>query len=150
MAGERDRVEKEGDLSFNSDTFNGENATGGAIVSACNTLPFASNVRLVLVEACDRLKRDDQDAVIAYLESPCPSTVLCLVASGLAKNTRLYKAVTKVGKNAIIDCAPPKLRELPAKVRAMATSHGAVITESAAVRQFTVISPREGEQSMMI
>ena len=128
----RERIEKEGDISFNSDTFNGEVAEGEAIVAACNTLPFASNVRLVQVDAVDRLKKDDQELLMSYLEAPCETTVLCLVASGLAKNTRLYKAVAKLGKNAIIDCAPPKLRELPTQVRAMATSHGAVITESAA------------------
>ncbi len=128
----RARVEEEGDISFNFDSFNGESAEGEAIVSACNTLPFASTVRLVHVEAVDRLKKADQDQIIAYLEQPSATTVLCLVASGLAKNTRLYKAVAKLGSQAIIDCTPPKLRELPAKVRAMATSHGAVITDSAA------------------
>lgn len=128
----RKRIEQEGDISFNSDLFNGEVAEGADIVAACNTLPFASNVRLVQVDAVDRLKKDDQEQLIAYLDAPSETTVLCLVASGLAKNTRLYKAVAKVGKNAVIDCTPPKLRELPAQVRAMATSHGATITESAA------------------
>lgn len=128
----RKRIAEEGDISFNADTFNGEVVEGEQIVYACNTLPFASPVRLVQVDAADRLKKDDQERLIAYLEAPCETTVLCLVASGLAKNTRLYKAVAKVGKQAIIDCTPPKLRELPAQVRAMATSHGAVITDSAA------------------
>ncbi len=128
----RKRIEEEGDLSFNSDTFNGEVAEGEAIVAACNTLPFASNVRLVQVDAVDRLKKDDQEQLISYLASPSEATVLCLIASGLAKNTRLYKAVAKLGAQAIIDCTPPKLRELPTQVRAMATAHGAVITESAA------------------
>ena len=128
----RKRIEEEGDLSFNADTFNGEVAEGEAIVAACNTLPFASNVRLVQVDAVDRLKKDDQELLIGYLASPNETTVLCLIASGLAKNTRLYKAVAKLGAQAIIDCTPPKLRELPTQVRAMATAHGAVITESAA------------------
>ncbi|MBQ9069121.1 MAG: DNA polymerase III subunit delta [Eggerthellaceae bacterium] len=128
----RKRVAQEGDISFNSDTFSGEAATGEDIVSACNTLPFASNVRLVHVDVVDKLKKDDQERLIAYLESPSETTVLCLVASGLAKNTRLYKAVAKLGSNAIIDCSPPKLRELPNQVRSMAVSHGATITHSAA------------------
>lgn len=128
----RSRVAEEGDISFNSETFNGETADGEEIVFACNTLPFASSVRLVQVFAVDKLKKDDQERLIAYLEAPCETTVLCLVASGLAKNTRLYKAVAKIGSSAIIECAPPKLKDLPAQVRAMATSHGAVITNSAA------------------
>lgn len=126
------RLEKEGDISFNSDVFNGKTAEGADIVAACNTLPFASSVRLVQVDAADALKKDDQEQIIAYLNAPCESTVLCLITIGLAKNTRLYKAVAAIGKAAIIDCTPPKLRELPARVRAMATTHGVAITESAA------------------
>lgn len=128
----RDRIAKQGDISFNSDVFNGETASGEAIVAACNTLPFASGVRLVQVDAADRLKKAEQDAVIAYLKTPNETTVLALVASGLAKSTRLYKAAAAFGKTAIIDCAPIKRRDLPARVRAMATSHGVAMTDSAA------------------
>ena len=127
-----ERVAAEGDLSFNFDQFSGESAEGEAIVAACNTLPFASPVRLVQVEAADRLKGANQDAIIDYLASPCETTVLCLIASGLAKNTRLYKAVAKVGDKAIIDCTPVKRRDLPAQVRSMAMTHGVTITPSAA------------------
>lgn len=126
------RLEKEGDISFNSDVFDGKTAEGSDIVAACNTLPFASNIRLVQVNAADSLKNDDQTQIIDYLNAPCETTVLCLITTGLAKNTRLYKAVAAIGKTAIIDCAPPKLRELPSRVRAMATAHGVTITESAA------------------
>ena len=128
----RQRVAKEGDLEFNSDAFSGESDTGEAIVAACNTLPFASNVRLVLVTSVEKLKKPDQEELVQYLAEPCTTTVLCLVSAGLAKNTRLYKAAAKVGKQAVIDCTPPKHAELPAKVRAMATSHGVTITQAAA------------------
>ena len=45
----RERLAQYGDLSFNSDTFDGETALGADIVSACNTMPFASEKRLVYV-----------------------------------------------------------------------------------------------------
>ena len=45
----RARISKLGDIDFNCDTFDGETASGGDIVSACNTMPFASDVRLVVV-----------------------------------------------------------------------------------------------------
>ena len=128
----RERVAKEGDISFNCDEFGGESAAGADIVAACNTLPFASNVRLVQVMAVDRLKKADQEELIEYLKSPSDTTVLALVASGLAKNTRLYKAVAALGKTAVIDCAPIKRRELPSRVRSMAVSHGVTITDAAA------------------
>lgn len=128
----RERIAREGDLSFNCDEFNGESASGEAIVAACNTMPFASPVRLVQVTSADRLKSADQAALVAYLKSPNDTTVLALVASGLAKNTRLYKAVGAFGKTALIDCAPIRRGDLPTRVRAMAASHGVEMTSSAA------------------
>ena len=128
----RARLSALGDLSFNADEFNGETALGGDVVAACNTVPFASPVRLVEVRAADKLKKADAEALVSYLSSPSGSTVLALVAEKLAKNTRLYKAVAAHGKTAVIDCAPLKRNELPKTVRAMAAGHGVTLTEGAA------------------
>ncbi len=128
----RGRLAKLGDLSFNADDFDGETAAGADIVAACNTMPFASPVRLVYVRNAEKLKKADAEELVSYLASPCESTVLALDAEKLAKNTRLYKAVAKLGSKAVIDCAPPKSWELPKRVRAMATGHGIVLTEGGA------------------
>ena len=129
----RARLEAMGDLSFNSDAFDatGE-CTGVDIVNACNTVPFASPVRLVEVRNAEKLLKEDSEALVAYLASPCESSILCLVAEKLAKNTRLYKAVAALGKSAIIECASPKAVDLPKLVRDMAVSHGVTFTPSAA------------------
>lgn len=130
----RARLSALGDLSFNSDEFNGEAATGADVVSACNTVPFASPLRLVAVRNAEKLKKPDAEALVAYLESPSPTTVLALEAEKLAKNTRLYKAAAKHGKSAVIDCAPLKRYELPKTVRSMAVGHGVTLTEGAAAK----------------
>lgn len=130
----RTRLSSMGDLSFNADEFNGETALGGDIVAACNTVPFASPVRLVEVRAADKLKKADADQLVTYLEAPNDTTVLALVAEKLAKNTRLYKAIAKLGKTAVIDCAPVKRYELPKMIRSMAVSHGVTLTEGAAAK----------------
>lgn len=128
----RDRLASLGDLSFNSDEFRGETAQGDEIVSACNTVPFASPVRMVEVRDADKLKKADSEALVTYLSSPNTTTVLALVADKLAKSTRLYKAVAAHGKTAVIDCAPLKRYELPKTVRALAVGHGVTFTEGAA------------------
>lgn len=128
----RARLQKLGDLSFNYDEFNGETAEGGSIVAACNTIPFASPVRMVRIKDADKLKKADSEELVAYLQSPNDSTVLLIEAEKLAKTTRLYKAVAAFGKNAIIDCAAPKRAELPRLVRSMAVGHGITITDGAA------------------
>ena len=135
----RQRIAALGDLEFNSEDLDGDAAAGADIVTACNTMPFASDARLVYVRNAEKLKKADSEALVAYLAAPSPTTVLALEAEKLAKNTRLYKAVAALGKTAVIDCAPPKRVELPRKVRAMAVTHGVTFTDRAAVRLIELV-----------
>ncbi|MBQ9041978.1 MAG: DNA polymerase III subunit delta [Eggerthellaceae bacterium] len=128
----RKRVSQLGDLEFNHDEFDGERASGSDIAVACNTLPFASDLRLVEVAHAEKLGKQDVDVLCAYLSAPSDSTVLVLSAEKLAKNTRLYKAAASIGKASIIDCAPMKRYELVRALRSMAVGHGVTLTESAA------------------
>ncbi len=127
----RTRIEALGGLAFNADELDGETAGGADIVTACNTVPFACEKRLVYVRHVNKLKKADFEMVVEYLADPAATTVLALEAESLAKNTRLYKAVASVGKSAVIDCASPKSYELPRQVRAMAPTHGITFTEGA-------------------
>lgn len=126
------RIAQLGDLSFNSEEFDGETARGADIVAACNTLPFMSDVRLVTVKNADKLRKADSEELVAYLASPAETCVLALYAQGLAKNTRLFKAVAKLGKAAVIDCASVSKRDLPSLVAKMAKGHGIAMRSDAA------------------
>lgn len=128
----RERLKKLGDLTFNSDDLDGEIVLGEDVVTACNTVPFASEKRLVHVRNADKLKKTDSEAIISYLKSPCETTVLLLEAEKLAKNTRLYKAIAAIDSEAIIDCAPPAAKELPTTVRSFAVGCGVTFTDAAA------------------
>ncbi len=130
----RTRLESMGDLSFNFDTFDAQNTSGNDIVAACNTLPFASPLRLVQVNGADSLKKADVDALVSYLAAPNETTVLALVGDKLDKKGRLYKAVSAFGAIAIIDCSSPKRAALPKMVRSMASDCGITLTEGAAVK----------------
>ncbi len=128
----RERLRKMGDLSFNSETFSGATCTGEQIVSAANTLPFASEVRLVEVHDVDKMRKADTELIVSYLKAPCQTTVLALLGTKLAKNTRLFKAVAAIGKTAVIDCSPFARRDLAGAVRSMAVGHGVALTHGAA------------------
>lgn len=128
----RKRVAERGDLEFNHDEFDAERASGSDIAVACNTLPFASELRLVEVAHAEKLGKQDVEVLCAYLAAPSESTILVLSAEKLAKNSRLYKAVAAIGKNAVIDCAPMKRYELVRAIRSMAVGHGITMTEAAA------------------
>lgn len=135
----RDRIGALGDLEFNRDEFDGERASGEAIVAACNTLPFASKLRLVEVTSADKLVKVDSEAIVEYLKAPNPTTVLALSSVKLAKNTRLYKAVAAIDKKAVIDCAPMKRYELARALRSMAVGHGFTLTQAAADKLIDLI-----------
>ena len=53
----RKRIAELGDFEFNHDEFDAENADGSQIAIACNTLPFASELRLVEVFNIEKLKK---------------------------------------------------------------------------------------------
>lgn len=116
------------------------------LLSSLNTLPFGNGFRLVLVTGADHLPKAVSEALVAYLSDPNPSCVLCLVAEKLAKTTRLYKAVAKLGKNSVIDCAPAKRWDLPKRVARMAQVRNMRIDEAAA----TELVARVGESTTML
>lgn len=103
-----------GGAELDFDTFEGPSASGDDIVAAANTLPFLSERRMVIVRDVDRMPVDQHPPLVSYVENPAPFSILVLVASSLAKNTRLYKALDRVG--AVSEYAAPKPSELPAWV----------------------------------
>lgn len=102
------------------------------LISSLNTFPMGSDFRLVVLYGCDRLPKQLSELLVDYLSNPSPSTVCLVVAKSLAKNTRLYKAIAKIGDTSIIDCAAKKAWELPKQLQEMASRYGASITLSAA------------------
>lgn len=128
-----------GDVDFNMDVFKGDKSDVDDIVQACLTLPFASDKRLVVVDDLEKMPREGLNSLADYCDNPCETTVLCLVAAKLAKNTRLYKRVNKDYAHSIIDCSPKSRKELPELVASMAQTHGVSITPDGAVRLITFL-----------
>lgn len=95
-----------------------------ALVGSCQQLPFGEDSRVVIVQNAERLPAETVQAFIDYLEHPSPTTVVLLTAAKLAKNTRLYKAVAKQGKSAVISCEPVKGYKLAPVVTTMAQERG--------------------------
>lgn len=103
----------------------------GELLASLYTAPIGP-LRLVIVHAADKLPKEVSEALIGYFEKPNPSCTLALVVDRLAKNTRLYKAVAALGKQAVIDCSPIEARDLPSHVKKLAQAHGIVIDAPAA------------------
>lgn len=116
------------------------------VIQSLNALPMGADSRIVVFENAEKLPKPVSEAIISYLADPNPACTLCLTATTLAKTTRLYKAVAKVGPKAIIDCAAKKGRDLPPYVQKLARSHNLTIASDAA----TELVARVGESSTML
>lgn len=116
---------REGLEDFNIDERTAaSSADPSELVSSLQTLPFGGGIRIVIIHDAEKLPKPSSEAIVSYLADPNPSTVLCLVAESLASSTRLYKAVAKQGKSAVIRCAPLKPWKVPEFAQTLASARG--------------------------
>jgi len=118
------------DLDFNMDAFDGESVNADDVVAACNTLPFVSERRLVIVKNVDKMARDGQEVLAQYAADPAPTTVLVLVAVKLAKNSRLFKTIDKMGGAS--EYAAPRKSDYPREVQRLVSDRGRTVTREGA------------------
>jgi DNA polymerase-3 subunit delta len=126
----RERVAKVADLDFNSETFDGEVADPADIVAAANTLPFASEKRLVVVRSVEKMDAAGQARLAAYAADPSPTSCLVLVARSLPKNSRLFRAIDAAGGTA--EYKPPERGEYGRWVQVLFESQGVSLQREAA------------------
>lgn len=110
------------------DVFEGAEASGDEVVAAANTLPFMSPRRLVIVRGVEAMPVEQHPPLIEYVASPAQHTCLVLIG-GLARNTRLYKALETAG--AVAEYSAPDRRKLGAWVAKVAAEKGARIEPAA-------------------
>ena len=116
------------------------------VLASLNTLPMGGDRRVVVVENAEKLPKAVSEAIVDYLGNPNESCTLALVATTLAKTTRLYKTVAKVGPKSVIECAAKKGRDLPPYVQKLAQAHGVTIANDAA----SELVARVGESTTML
>lgn len=122
----KDRIAKVADLDFNYEAFDGESADASMVVAAANTLPFASERRLVVVRGVDRMNAASQGVLAEYAKDPSPSTCLVLVARKMRKDSKLHKAVAALG--GVAEYQAPRKSEYPAWVVDLFASKGRKIS----------------------
>lgn len=143
----RARLEKSGMVEFNLDERDmTKDPQIDDIVASLNTFPMGAEFRLVILTNCDKLPKAMSEPLVEYFANPSPTTVCLVVATSLAKNTRLYKVIKKLGDKAIIDCAPKKTWEMPPQVVKMAAAHGKAMGLPAA----EALVARSGENTRML
>ena len=81
---------------FNYDVVEGK-ASGQRITALSQTLPMMAQRRMIYVRELGTMNADDAEPLLAYFNSPNPSTVLVAVSSKVDKRQKLYAAVAKKG-----------------------------------------------------
>jgi len=113
--------------------FYADETQAGEIVLEAQTVPFLAERRVVLVRNAERYNVDaGAGALLAYLKSPCDSTLMILVASQVDKRTKFYKACEQSAL--IVECPQLREREAAAWVRAEVAARSREI-EPAAVEE---------------
>jgi len=116
------------DTGFNYHRFRGDEISPDALVSMANTFPVSSPKRLIIVQSAAQLK-DDQGLITAYIENPCPSTILVFAAPKPDMRKKLFASLKK--RSQVIICAAPRERELPRWISAEAKKAGLHLSQEA-------------------
>lgn len=99
-------------------------------MAAANTLPFASERRLVIVRDVDKMSAANQGVLAEYALDPAPTACVVLVARKIRKDSRLFKAVQALG--GVSEFRAPRRSEYPAWVVDLFASKGRRITHDGA------------------
>ncbi len=96
------------DLGYS--TYYADEADPAEIVSVARTVPFLTERRVVLISNAEQLESESSAGpLLDYLENPCDSTIMMLVASRIDRRLKLFKACAKSGE--IVECPQLKERE---------------------------------------
>ena len=91
--------------------FPGESASLSDVLDELRTLPFLSKARVAIVEGADTFVTAHRRGLEEYAEHPSKTGVLVLSVKSWPANTKLAKAVERVGL--AIDCKAPSAKDLP-------------------------------------
>ncbi len=121
----------------------GSEASLADVLDRLFTLPFFSSRRLVVVDDADPFVSKHRGELEAYVEHPARTGVLVLQAKTWPANTRLAKAVEKLGLT--IQATSPRESDLPSwLVRLAKTSGGVKLNVDAARLVVELVGPEPG------
>jgi DNA polymerase-3 subunit delta len=126
----RERIVDPASRDFNSDTIYGKGSSGDEIVGLCQTLPFMTERRLVVVKEVDALKAADLDELQAYLQDPAPSTCLVMIASDPRYDRRSFIAAVEA-RGAVTRFYPLLEREIASWIEKRVIALGLAIERDA-------------------
>lgn len=115
---------------FNFDLFHAGEADISRIMSVLSTLPVMAKRRLVILKDADKLKSQEQEALVSYFNDPSPTTTLLMVGGDVDKRKTFFSTLAK--KGALVEHNHPYEREMPKWIKWIAKKKGFEISDNAA------------------
>lgn len=127
-----------GARDFNFNTMYGRDSTASELVNLCQTLPFMSEKRLVIVKDIDAYKAGDLEELVRYLKDPSPSTCLVMIShQGKYDKKAVVSAVEASG--AVTRFFPLLEREIISWIDEQVKSRGMSVQRDAAQFLFQIL-----------
>ena len=142
------KLSETADLDFNLQTFRADSAHADEVVAACNTIPFMSQRRLVIVRDVDKMSKGDIDVLADYARDPSETTTLVLVAEKADRRTSLFSAIDKLG--GVAEYKAPKKSEFPSAVVEMFAARGRTIGREGAEALVSAVGNDLGRLSVEV
>lgn len=113
--------------AFNFQTFYGHETPSQEIIDTCQTLPFLSQNRIILLKYFDAFPSAEQDRFVPYFKDPCPSTHLIITAEKIDLRKKVCQELLSHGM--VIQCAPLYDSQLPSWIRYIAKTMGMELSD---------------------
>ena len=113
--------------AFNFQTFYGHETSSQEIIDSCQTLPFLSQNRVILLKYFDAFPSAEQDRFIPYFKDPSPSTHLMITAEKIDLRKKVCQELLSHGT--VVQCSPLYDSQLPPWIRYIAKTMGMELSE---------------------
>lgn len=126
----RTQVLSQGLADFNHDRVSAKTSPTAHIVDAANALPVMADKRLVEVLDAEAISADDAEMIVAYAQSPNPSTVVLLHLQAADGRNKLVKLLDE--KGLVYKFEHPTLDQMPAIAMTRARAFGLSLDQEVA------------------
>lgn len=113
---------------FNLSVFYGQEASGGQVRDAVETLPMMAQRRVVILKEGQDFKAKDYELLSPVIQNPVESTTFIIVSTKVDKRKRFFKEFEKSG--VVVEFRKPYENQVPAWIKFIGQKHGLAIGDS--------------------
>jgi len=114
---------------INFEVYSGASSSLPAIIDDARTIPFFGKQKVVLVKNAERIASTGEEALLAYVKTPNPKTIVIFTGDSIGLQNDCRKLWRTQGL--VAECKPPYPNEIPAWIQYLAQEQGKSMKEPA-------------------